>query len=326
MNQDEAFEVFDQALKLNPSERAAAILRHNEMTARLRAAGVITSAFLQGSFARKTMLGPLQDVDKVAILADRPDLRHVPVLAMVEIEKVLAAAYPKATFEHGRHALKVDFGPERCSFDIVPAFETDTNDDDVLIANTETGTWDRSNTRTLIRIVAKRNQTCAGRFVHQVRMAKQLVMHFLDGIVPGLHVETFAVAVVTESLEHAEACCHVVEAGTRLLAGDYPDPTGVDLISRKLKPGVAPQAQAGFVTAAGRAREAQRLAAAGDHQSALAIWHGLFGDSFPAPPAQPVADAFQRSFAGGTVTSAGTVSATARGRQPAPPTRAWRPA
>jgi hypothetical protein len=324
MNQDEAFEAFDEALKLNPTERAAAIVLHNEITARLRAAGVITGAFLQGSFARKTMLGPLRDVDKVVIMADRPEYCASPMLAMAVIEKVLAAAYPQATFERGRHALKVDFGPERCSFDIVPAFETDT-DDDVLIANTETGTWDRSNTRTLIRVIAERNQACDGRFVHQVRMGKQFVVHSLEGIVPGLHTETFAHAAVTEPLEHAEACCRILEAGARLLAGTYTDPTGVDPIYRKLKPGVAPRAQAGFAAAARAAREAQRLAAAGDHRSAIAIWHQLFGDPFPAAPAQPVADALGRSFAGGTVTSAGTVSATSRGRQPAPSTRSWRP-
>jgi hypothetical protein len=74
----------------------------------------------------------------------------------------------------------------------VPAFETDTDDDDVLIANTETNTWDRSNTRTLIRVIAERNQACDGRFVHQVRMAKRFVVHSLEGLIPGLHVETFA--------------------------------------------------------------------------------------------------------------------------------------
>lgn len=325
MNQDEAFQVFDDRLKLNPVERSAAILLHNQITALLRAAGIITSAFLQGSFARKTMLGPLRDVDKIVILADRPDLRASSALAMAEIEKVLAVAYPEATFERGRHALKVDFGPERCSFDIVPALETATEDDDVLIANTETGTWDRSNTRTLIRTIAERNQACDGNFVHQVRMGKQLVVHFLADIVPGLHVETYAFAGVAEPLEHAEACCRILEAGARLLAGNYTDPTGVDVISHKLKPGVASQAHAGFVAAAHRAREAQRLAAAGDQDGALAIWHELFGDKFPAPPTQSVADALRRSFEGATVTSAGTVSATSRGRQATVPTRPWRP-
>jgi hypothetical protein len=292
----------------------------------LRAAGVITSAFLQGSFARKTMLGPLRDVDKIVILADRPDLRASPALAMMEIEKVLAVAFPQATFERGRHALKVDLGPDRCSFDIVPALETTTDDDDVLIANTETGTWDRSNTRTLIRTIAERNQACDGNFIHQVRMAKQLMVHFLADIVPGLHVESYAFTDVTEPLDHPEACCRIIEAGAYLLTGDYTDPTGVDVISRKLKPGVAAEGHPGFVTAAHRAREAQRLAAGGDHGGSLAIWHELFGDNFPAPPAQSVTDALERSFQGGSVTSAGTVSTTSRGRQATVPTRSWRPA
>jgi hypothetical protein len=330
VNQTQAFEALDEALKLNPAERAAAIRLHNEITEHLRTAGIIATAFLQGSFARKTMLAPLRDVDKIAVLVgrltDRPDLRLLPILAMVEIEKVLAAAYPEATFERGRHALKIDFGPGRCSFDIVPAFETDTDDDDVLIPNAEQNTWERSNTRTLIRVIAQRNQACGGRFVHQVRMGKQLVIHALDGIVPGLHVETYAYEAITGALDHAEATCRILEAGARLLADDYTEPTGVDIISQKLRPGVAAKAQAAFAAAARRAREAQRLAAAGDHDAANTIWRELFGDPFPAPPRQSVAEALRRSFQGGTITSAGTVSGTARGRQPSPPSRPWRPA
>ena len=191
------------------------------------------------------------------------------------------------TFGRGRHALKVDLGPGRCSFDIVPAFETDTDDDDVLIANTETNTWDRSNTRTMIRVIAERNQACDGRFVHQVRMAKQYVAHNLEGLIPGLHVETYAYRAVPSRWSTPEASCRILEAGARLLAGAYTDPTGVDQISRKLKPGVALQAQAAPAEAARRAREAQRLAAAGDHPGALAICTTCSATHFPPRPPSP---------------------------------------
>jgi hypothetical protein len=125
------------------------------MTQLLTRAGVIVSAFLQGGFARKTMLAPLRDIDKIVImagrLADQPDLQAGPELAMDRIEAVLARAYPHARFSRSRHALKVDFGTDTFSFDIVPAFETLTIDDDVLIADIKDNRWERSNTRELIR-------------------------------------------------------------------------------------------------------------------------------------------------------------------------------
>jgi hypothetical protein len=86
VNESEAFAEFDEELKLDPAERKAAQRLHNEMTQLLIRAGVIVSAFLQGSFARKTMLAPLRDIDKIVIMAGRlagqPDLQARPELAM----------------------------------------------------------------------------------------------------------------------------------------------------------------------------------------------------------------------------------------------------
>jgi hypothetical protein len=274
------------------------------------------------------MLGPLRDIDKVLILSAA--LAHLdsdhngPDIAMDHIEKVLHETYPDATFTRTRHSLQIDFGPLTFSFDAVPAFETDTDDDDVLIANRDTSDWDRSNTRTLIRVVAKRNQQCDGRFVRQVRMAKQFVKHTLGEDFPGLHTESLAFLSVAETLEHAEACEKIFRTGATVLEGDYRDPTGVDVISRKLRPEVRERARVAFAQAAERASEARKLAACGDHAGAIGIWHELFGDPFPTAQAQSVTNAFAASV-GGSITSAGAVSASRGGRQPARPTRAWSP-
>ena len=328
MNQRRAFAEFDEELKLDPAERTAAERLHNELTEQLIRAGVIVFAFLQGSFARKTMLAPLRDIDKIVImagrLADQPDLKARPELAMDRIQAVLARAYPHARFSRSRHALKVDFGADTFSFDIVPAFETLTNDDDVLIADIKDNRWERSNTRELIRTVADRNQACDGKVIHQVRMGKQHVAHRLDGKLPGLHVESIAYQEIDGSLDHPEACRRIFETGARLLTIGYTDPTGRDLISRRLDPNVAALAQAEYAVAARLAREAQRLAAAGDDAAAIAIWHELFGDPFPNSPDQTARDALAGSFAGGSVTSTGRVTTSRAGRQPTLPTRSWR--
>lgn len=322
MNETEAFDRFDDELKLDPAERARTETCHNEITALLIGCALIIKAFLQGSFARKTMISPLRDIDKVVILAE--SLRGLtPDQVMDRMQTMLANRYPDVTFERTRHSLKLDFGDDSFCFDVVPAWETTTDDDDVLIANRDTDQWDRSNTRELIRVVAERNKQTNGRFVHVVRMIKHLVVHYMNEIVPGLHAESIAYLAVMTSMTYADACIAVLDTGARVLAEGYSDPTGKDRISDRLSVEERSRAQDAFRVAASRAREAHQLAQAGDHDNALRVWYDLFGDPFPEPAGQALGAALATAAAG-SVTSAGHPSATTRGRQSAPPTRSWR--
>jgi hypothetical protein len=322
MNETQAFDRFDDELKLDPIERARAEKCHLEITAVLRGAGLIVLAFLQGSFARKTMISPLRDIDKVVIVAAA--IRGLsPEEVMLRLEGALHAAYPNATFERTRHSLKVDFGNESFSFDVVPAHETTTDDDDVLIANCDSQGWDRSNTRELIRVVQRRNEECNGRFVHVVRMVKHLVAHRMDEVISGLHVESIAYAAVTTSIPYPEACLLALQTGAQLLGGSYTDPTGKDRISDRLTSDARATARAAFASAVAKAREARALADSGDVQNAVRVWHELFGAPFPEGKPQSVRGALAAAT-GGSVTSTGHVSTTSSGRQGAPPTRSWR--
>lgn len=315
----DAFDKLHQNLKLDPNERQRAQELHHAMTGLLITLGIIVDAFLQGSFARKTMIAPLRDVDKVVLVAER--LRGAsPEEVMNEIQVGLGSTYTGVVFERTGHSLKVDFGAESFDFDIVPGWETVTEDDDVFIANRETGSWDRSNTRTLMRVVSKRNGECGGRFIHEVRMVKHAIRRLLDGAIPGLHVESWAYSEVTTSMPHDEAVAQILAAGARLLGQPYYDPTGVDLLSAKLKPDVMARAKPVLQKAAANAAEARRLSVEGRHEAAIAIWHNIFGDVFPAPSGSDVS-ALRASFLGTGITAAGRVSPV--GTQRTQPMRPW---
>jgi len=243
------------------------------------------------------------------------------------IQEVLARHYRSARFERSRHALKVTLDQESFTFDLVPAFETTGDDDDVLIANRDTGTWDRSNTRTLIRVIAERNQACEGVFVQQVRMAKEWVARVAatrSVEFPGLHTEAILFVAVAERLAHPVACQRFFEMGARTVSGGYTDPTGVDLLSRKLEAGTAQVMAAAFADAAQRGAEAVASAAAGDEETACHLWHGIFGGAFPAPPARSEASVLATAFNGGSVLG-GHVTDNRVGQQAMRPTRSWRP-
>ena len=320
MKTTHAFASARDNIKLDAIELADAMAVHNRVTEHLKRLGLIVGAFLQGSLARKTMISPLRDIDKVVLLVI--DYRSRPNGAQ-EAAHVIADAlqgmFPHLTPEIGKHCVKLDFGEHTYSFDIVPAIDLG---DDVDILDITSNRWKRSNTRELIRVVQQRNTDCGGQFIHQARLIKQFGRHQLNGEVPGLHLESFAYAVILLELEDDEAIAAALAEGARALApgSTYYDPTGKDELSHRLDVRVRHAAHAKFVVAAQSAAEAVRNRVAGNHNAAIAIWHDLLGEPFPKPDPGKALSALSL---GSGVTTAGVVSPAAAIRPT--PTRSWRP-
>jgi hypothetical protein len=315
-----AFGVLRDHLNLDPLERARVIEIHNIVTTFLKGKGLIVGAFLQGSLARKTMIPPLRDIDKVVLLSfDYRTIPDGPQRAAETICDALKELYPDLESDIGKHCVTLDLGETTFSFDIVPAVDLG---DDIDIINTEQRTWNVSNTRELIRVVSQRNKDCDGNFIHQVRQGRLFARHHLDGHLPGLHVESFAYPVITRPMADDEALAALLRSGVNALrpGGGYTDPTGRDDLARRLQPIDREAAQVVFDKAAPQAAEAVRLRRAGEHNAAIAIWHDLLGEDFPQPSARV---ALNRLGTGGGITAVGVVSRDATVRST--PTRAWRP-
>lgn len=320
---EQAFDSFDDELKLDPAKRIQAEAFQRNLTNRLKADQIISSAFLQGSFARKTMLKPLRDIDKVVIL----DSRHAHFLtdiagsaqAVELVETALRRYYPDATFSRTRHSIQMDLGAETFSFDVVPAFEADDGTTDVMIIDLKSGGWERSNTRTLIDVVAERNKACDGLFIHQVRFVKHWSRHVLGDRLPGLHVESIAFTCIDQPINHAEAVARIFACGARLLSqlSTYTDPTGVDELSSKISDVDREYARQAFASASDRASQALALDEVGKHDAAIASWISIFGEPFS--DGKPVGGDYLRRL--GAAVSTGIATSTPR----TTPTRAWAP-
>jgi hypothetical protein len=327
----DGFARYDDHLKLDPDERDRARDTHHEIRDVLRSAGVIVDAFLQGSFARKTMLAPLRDIDMVVIMAlahaDLLDDPNGPATAMELIVEALAAAYPDAVVTSGCHAVKINFGDGGFTFDVVPAFEVGNEPRDVRIADVDSGRWELSNTRELIRVVQERNQACAGRWVRQARMTKDFAVgaleHLAQATLPGLVSEAICYATIAGSASHADAMAAVLRAGAEMLLGPISDPTGFDVLTDDIDDDLLMAAQQAFADGADRAEEALRLAADGDEEAAVDVWCGIFGDGFPAAAAPSAHDAIDRLMAGG-ITSTGRPTPVRGVGVDARATRSWR--
>jgi hypothetical protein len=324
-----AFGTFDETLNLDPHERAQAQERHNQVRAVLERSGVIQGSFLQGSFARKTMLKPLKDVDIVVLLKQESGLQGPdgPARAMQLFRELVAAEWPTAVFDAGEKpsakALRVEFEDLDFTIDLVPAFEGDG--EWVLIGDRELRGWEPSNTRIQIRLVRERNGQTKKNFVHQVRMLKAFVkqqpkdeFEFFKGIA----VESIAYSTITVWLPHDEAIAVALREGARILQGRVMEPAGNDDVSVKWEPSQRERAIRAFSAAADIAAEAVELRRQGDDHAAITNWRAILGDDFPAAPAQSVEDVL-KSWASGSVTRTGRASATIAGA-PAAPGRGWR--
>lgn len=324
---DRSFDKFDEALNLDSKDRQAAIDLHHEIREILAKADVCGDAILQGSFARKTMLAPLRDIDMIGFL----NAKHRPLMdkpggvdeAMRRIEDALRPHFPTASFTRLRHAVKITFSDRDFTFDLVPAFDREGSSD-IDIANHDDDSWDWSNTRELIKKVQQRNGDTDGRFVHQVRMLKHWARNTLEGI-SGLYVESAAYDGVSATMRHPEAVCAALRALKQGLETQTQyEPTRVENLYKKLGPDVAEAALPIIGDALRKAEEALELEAAGDDTASLDVWYSLFGDPFPKPPVRSVEDAFRNSLIGG-LTSTGVATSSSAARIDTPPVRSWRP-
>lgn len=208
---------------------------------------------------------------------------------------------------------------------MVPAINDTTPDsEDVFIADRDKDAWERSNTRTLNRVISERNQATDGRFAHQVRMLKAFKKdHHVLGDTCGLLWEAFAHQPITSRLEHSEAMAATLAHAAHTVAGPVWDPTHVEDLTTDWTVSRRASYVAALDAAARRTAEARRLEQDGEHTAAIDIWHDLCGSPFPAAPAQSPADAL-RALAAGSITSTGRAITSPRGQQPNRPARSWR--
>ena len=230
------------------------------------------------------------------------------------LETKLRPNYPGLRFgPRKRHALPIELGGGHPSFDLVPAFETATNDDDVLIADRVDKKWERSNPRELIRVVAEANQATGGKLIHVVRMVKHSVRTKLHEKFPGIAVESLAIDAIWGPMSYAQAAVLVFGQAAEALGGPIFEPTGRDDLAPKIdriEPGFTRKARRWFEEKADEARRARNLGESGDHDLSISWWHRVFGPPFPSVSS--------------TTSPEAAAAALTFGKSATRPTRAWR--
>ena len=175
-----------------------------------------------------------------------------------------------------------DLGEDNFSFDVVPAFEVGDGTGDVWIMDLGKDLngdgWKRSNTRELIRVVQKRNQDTSGHFVHNARHVKHFVRVKLDGLIPGLHVESIAFTCITTCLAYDEAADYQGKSMQRVRVGPFADRAAAETARLKIKQAEpkVPSSVIELAAAAQSTADAPANALSGNRAGGWAVQLGAF--------------------------------------------------
>jgi hypothetical protein len=325
-----AFEEFDKALQLPPEITAQAQDRRATVDEALIQAGIVSSSFLQGSFGRKTMLPPLNDVDVVVILT--PSYSGMDASAAIAaVTAVIKHELPEATVDTEKQAAKaiqMQFPGDTFTVDIVTAREL-AEPELIEIANRENNQWERSLARRLKRVIQERNQACDGRFIRQVRMLKQIAKH--NGLsdlsngkaVCGLLIETLAYETIDRSLNHDVAIAKMVAKAPTIAAGAVFDPSGENDLTEDWSIETRAEVIEILEHLSKRTCEAVAAHRDGNESLALQLWSDICGDKFPTATLNEE-EALDALWQDGGVTATGRITTDPQQvKVTARPTRSW---
>lgn len=146
----EALQEFISNLELTEAERNNAQRQQNAVREVLRRQLKGDEDFLSGSYARKTAIRPLNDIDFLFMLdasAHEALKKSGPKACLKAIRKALHEAYPNKELPLLQdHSVNITFSQPPIGYDVVPAFR-DGQTDNYVIPERETNCWIKTNPR-----------------------------------------------------------------------------------------------------------------------------------------------------------------------------------
>ena len=199
MTPGQAMDQFLRSLELTPNQRDDAKRQHVYLRTQLQQQMSTKEVFLSGSFARKTAIRPLNDIDIVAVLdpAHHGGVDKRPLACLRELQGVLDRLYPNK--EHpilqGR-SVHIDFAGTGIGFDVVPAFLDDAESDVYLIADRARDRWLRTNPKRHAALSTEANERAGKKLKPLTKAVKRWRM---DARCPArsFHLEVLAWGVLT---------------------------------------------------------------------------------------------------------------------------------
>jgi predicted nucleotidyltransferase len=141
----ETFQNFITSLALTPKQRENASKQHINLRTQLQQRMGVQDNFLSGSYARKTAIRPLNDIDVFLVLQPRRGLDTTipPSTILAEVKGVLEATFAGKSALSQNRSVNIAFSGTGIAYDIVPAFTSRPGV--YTVPDRDTGRWIKTN-------------------------------------------------------------------------------------------------------------------------------------------------------------------------------------
>jgi len=259
----EALQKFIESLELTDLQQKEVIRQHTLVREELRKRLKSKTDFLSGSYARRTAIRPLHDIDLFVVLGDVAPHQSIastqastPDAVLKQVRKALKEAWPEKEFPIlQQHSVHIGFSGSGIEFDVVPAFEQ-PGQQVYFIPERETGRWIRTNPRLHEDLSIQANQRAGTKLKPYLKAVKHWNRHHPSSPLGSFHLEAMSYSAFPQmpggSLEALEALfAHLGRQVTR----PCPDPARLGPnVDERMSPTQRKAAQQVLESAAGTLR------------------------------------------------------------------------
>jgi hypothetical protein len=295
----QAFDAFMKSLDPNDAERKKVSDQQNELRGRLREAldGIVQDVIV-GSYARRTAIRPLNDVDLFLEL-DREvhgaRRSREPQLLLEDVQRALRSCYPPpgpTTRIQGR-SVNIEFARTKIGYDVIPAFRVPapgSHAEVYEIPNRSRQNWIQTNPKVHEQLCKQANERAGGMLNRLIKAAKHWNRRNQnnsgDKPLGSFHLEVMAYgAFRAKPADERRGLCELFEHLASAVGKPCLDPAGLGPnLDAKLTPEERQRARRMLQEAARAARDAIHREQLGQHLEAWKLWRALLGPEFPPPP------------------------------------------
>lgn len=276
----QAFDTYLSRLELTEAERSNASGQHSYLREQLQQRMDVQDNFLTGSYARKTAIRPLNDIDVFLVLEPTSTLHagSSPDAVLNEVKQTLETIYDGKVARKQSRSVNIEFTGTGIAYDVVPAFSGD--DAIYTIPDVNAAAWIYTNPRIHIEQATAANER-AGKKLKPLLKAVKHANYRLDSPARSFHLEVLSWKLLDRDPgAYINGLVTLLDGVAANLCEPCEDPAG---LGADIRPAMdrCRDAQRRFSELAALGREAQQLAYDGRTGEAHARLRELFGDQWP---------------------------------------------
>lgn len=278
-----SFQKLKENLEITGLQKSTTSTRQENVRDAIKDEINVLDSFLTGSYARSTMIAPLEeaDIDILIVLDSKYYESDGQASLLDKIKRVLLKTYTK-TPKISRNGQAVTITFKDFIVDVVPAFKR--KGEGYLIPNSAKSIWIATNPKIHVDIMAEKNQNHNGDLVPIVKMIKGWNRNINYSFV-SFRLELLAINIfenVTIS-NYPSGIRYFFDKGREKIKYKAKDPVPYGgEISGLRNIATQEKAVSRFETAYNRAIKAEQYEKNGNIQNAVDEWRKIFGEYFPA--------------------------------------------